>query len=172
MAAALEANKIDGFSGNTVVLSMMSAQDPLLYVLDEPIESYDCGIVLAKNARGEALRKEINVWLSDMRESGELDRILEKWTEGPESERTIPDYESFPATKGVLTMATEGTYQPWNYYRGDEIVGMEVDLAALFCEANGYGLDIDTMTFDSLLMAIHVNGIEAVKTAASFIAQI
>ena len=41
-----------------------------------------------------------------------------------------------------------------NYYRGQEVVGAEIDLAAQFCEANGYGLSVMTMSFDGILPAV------------------
>ena len=67
------------------------------YILDEKLRPYDCGFVLQKSEKGKALCTEINAWLGEMRESGELDRLLKKWTERPESERTVPDYKAFPA---------------------------------------------------------------------------
>ena len=155
MAVALENNKIDGFLGDWLVLSQMARENPVITVLDEKLNTYDCGFVLAKNARGRALCEEINAWIADMRERGELDRILKKWTEGPESEQTLPDYRSLPAPKGVLTMATEGTFPPMNFYRGEDCVGMEIELCALFCQACGYGLNVTTMDFGSgMLQAV------------------
>jgi polar amino acid transport system substrate-binding protein len=40
------------------------------------------------------------------------------------------------------------------YYRGNRIVGAEIDLAAQFCEACGYGLKIKVMNFDGILPSI------------------
>ncbi len=89
-----------------------------------------------------------------MKASGELDEILRKWTDGPESEKTIPDYHSFPAENGTLKMVTEGAYAPMAYFRGNEIVGMEIDLAARFCQDNGYGLTVESLNFDGILPTI------------------
>ena len=80
--------------------------------------------------------------------------LIQKWTEGPESEKTVPDYAAFPAPNGVLTLATEGAYAPMNYYRGNDVVGLEIDMMARFCEANGYGLKVVSMLFDGILPAI------------------
>ena len=41
-----------------------------------------------------------------------------------------------------------------NYFRGSEAVGFEIDLAARFCEAKGYGLSVKTMNFDGILPAV------------------
>ena len=154
MAMALKTNKIDGFPGDGLVLKQMAHEDPSLVVLDEMLRTYDCGFVLAKSEKGKALQAEMNEWLRGMRASGELDRILIKWTEGPESEQTVPEYKSLPAPKGTLTMTTEGTFPPMNYYRGEECVGMEIELCALFCRDCGYGLNVTTMDFDGMLAAV------------------
>ena len=51
-------------------------------------------------------------------------------------------------------MTTEGTYLPMNY-RGDECVGMEIELCAMFCEACGCDLNVKTMDFGSgMLVAV------------------
>ena len=154
MAMALKTHKIDGFPGDGLVLKRMAHEDPSLVVLDEMLRTYDCGFVLAKNEKGKALQAELNEWIRKMRESGELDRILIKWTEGPESEQTVPEYKSLPAPKGTLIMTTEGTFPPMNYYRGEECVGMEIELCALFCRDCGYGLNVTTMDFDGMLAAV------------------
>ncbi len=49
MAAALEANKIDGFPGDEPVLRLMAAENDRLAVLDEYIDTFDTGFVLPKS---------------------------------------------------------------------------------------------------------------------------
>ena len=154
MAAALKALKIDGFPGDEPVLRLMAAEDSRLAILSERMDSFDFGFVLPRTEEGEELKEELNDWIEDMRESGGLQKIIRKWTEGPEDEKTIPDYSAFPAPEGTLTLATEGAYAPMSYYRGQQLVGMEIDLAARFCEAKGYGLTVQAMSFDGILPAV------------------
>ncbi|MBR4539357.1 MAG: transporter substrate-binding domain-containing protein [Clostridia bacterium] len=154
MAAALEANKIDAFPGDEPVIRLMAAENDKLTVLEDRMDDFDFGIAMPKTEAGEKLLAEINAWLADVKESGELTAITQKWTDGPESEKTVTDYASFPAPNGVLTLATEGAYAPMNYYRSDEVVGLEIDMIARFCEANGYGLKVVPMLFDGILPAI------------------
>ena len=154
LAAALKANKIDAYPGDEPVLRLMAAEDSSLMVLEEYLDSFEFGFVLPKTEKSGKLLAEINEWLAGIRASGELEQIKKKWTEGPESEKTIPDYASLPAPKGQLILATEGGYAPMNYYRGSEVVGMEIELAARFCEAYGYGLTIEAMNFDGILPAV------------------
>ena len=154
MAAALEANKIDGFPGDQPVLELMMAENPKLAILPEHMDTFAFGFVLPKTAAGAKLRDEINAWLNTFRASGELERVADKWIFGPEEEKTLPDIAAFPAPKGTLILATEGGYAPMSYYRGGELVGFEIELAARFCEANGYGLRAEGMMFDGILPAV------------------
>ncbi|MBQ3304849.1 MAG: transporter substrate-binding domain-containing protein [Clostridia bacterium] len=118
------------------------------------MDNFDFGFVLPKNDKGDVLLKELDAWLTSMKQNGELERVFEKWQSGPDEGKTMPDYAAFPATKGTLTLATEADYVPLNYYRDQEVVGVEIDLAAQFCEANGYGLRVETMSFDGILPAV------------------
>ena len=154
MAAALEADKIDAFPGDEPVIRLMISENPKLEMLDGRLNSFDFGIAVPKTEKGKTLLAEMNAWLASMKESGETDRLITKWTEGPEEEKTVPDYAAIPAAKGVLRMATEGGYAPMAYYRGDELIGLEIELAALFCADRGYGLSIEAMNFDGILPAL------------------
>ena len=154
LAAALETHKIDAFPCDEPVLRLMMAENDRLEILDRRLDNFEFAFVQPKTAAGEKLTGELNAWIRSMKASGELDEILRKWTDGPESEKTIPDYHSFPAENGTLKMVTEGAYAPMAYFRGNEIVGMEIDLAARFCQANGYGLTVESLNFDGILPTI------------------
>ncbi len=154
MAAALEANKIDGFPGDEPVLRLMAAEDNRLAILDEPMSSFEFGFVLPRSMTGKKLREEIDAWLVRMKADGGLDEVVNRWISGTEADKVLPDYAAFPAPNGTLTLATEGAYAPMNYFRGREVVGFEIDLAARFCEAHGYGLRVRPMNIDGLLPAV------------------
>ena len=160
LIAALEAGKIDGFAVDEPAAKQFCAENPRLTMVDEYLDTFEFGVVLPKTAKGDALLEELNAWLVPMKESGALDRVIEKWAYGPEEEKTLPDYAAFPAAKGTLTLATEGDYVPMTYYRGSEIVGAEIDLIAQFCEANGYGLKVQVMNFDGILPAVQAGKVD------------
>ncbi len=154
LAAALEADKIDAFPGDEPVLRMMSSEDDQLVILPENMENFEYGFAMSKTEKGRKLKSELDDWLEDIRKSGELEELKDKWITGPENEKTLPDYKNFPAKNGTLIMVTEGAYPPMNYFKGNDIIGLEIDLAARFCEDAGYGLNINVISFDGLLPAI------------------
>ena len=67
----------------------------------------------------------------------------------------------------MLTLATEGAYAPMNYFRGSEVVGLEIDLTARFCEAYGYGLTVEAMNFDGILPAVQSGKVDFAAAAVS-----
>ena len=160
MAAALEANKIDGFPGDGPVLQMMASENRRLALLPETLDDFEFAFVLPKTEAGELLKGELDRWLSMMTDSGELETLTQKWTTGPEAEKTVPDYAAFPATRGILHLATEGQYPPMNYFRDGALVGLEIDLAARFCKDYGYGLEVSGMNFDAILPAVQAGKVE------------
>ena len=51
-------------------------------------------------------------------------------------------------------MATNATFQPYEYYDGDKIVGIDVDIAQAVCDKLGYELKIEDMEFDAIVNAV------------------
>ena len=51
-------------------------------------------------------------------------------------------------------MATNAEFEPYEYHEGDEIIGIDVDIARAICDKMGYELKIEDMEFDSILPAV------------------
>lgn len=153
--AALEAHKIEAFMVSHNTFNLMAAENSRLAKFDERVDAdFDIAFGFAKTNAGKKLSDEVSEFLLSLKASGELQRIVKKWEGADESAKTLPDYKNFPAPKGILSFATEGEYPPYNYYRGTEIAGLDIDLAARFCEAYGYGLKITSMAYDSIIPAL------------------
>lgn len=56
--------------------------------------------------------------------------------------------------KGVLVMATNAEFPPYEYREGDEIVGIDVEIAKAIAEKMGMELEIEDMMFDSIIPAV------------------
>lgn len=54
---------------------------------------------------------------------------------------------------GVLRMATNATFPPYEYYEGDEVVGIDPEIAAAIAEKLGMTLEINDMDFDPAIAA-------------------
>ncbi len=55
---------------------------------------------------------------------------------------------------GVLTMATNAYFPPYEYYDGEEVVGIDADIAQAIADKLGLELKIEDMEFDSIITAV------------------
>lgn len=58
------------------------------------------------------------------------------------------------AAGGVLVMATNAEFAPWEYYEGDKIVGIDPEIAQAIADKLGMTLEIEDMAFDSIISAV------------------
>ena len=54
----------------------------------------------------------------------------------------------------TLTMGTNAAFPPYEYYEGDEIVGIDAEIAAAIAEKLGMELEIVDMDFDAIIPAV------------------
>ena len=60
-------------------------------------------------------------------------------------------------TDGVLTMATNAYFPPYEYYEGSEIVGIDAEIAQAIADKLGLELKIEDMEFDSIITAVQTD---------------
>lgn len=58
------------------------------------------------------------------------------------------------AAGGVLVMATNAEFAPWEYYEGGDIVGIDPEIAQAIADKLGMTLEIEDMAFDSIIPAV------------------
>lgn len=56
--------------------------------------------------------------------------------------------------KGVLTMATNAYFPPYEFYEGSDIVGIDAEIAKAVADKLGLELKIEDMEFDSIITAV------------------
>ncbi len=57
-------------------------------------------------------------------------------------------------TDGTLTMGTNAYFPPYEYYEGDNIVGIDAEIAQAVADKLGLTLKIEDMEFDSIITAV------------------
>lgn len=154
MVAALKAGKIDAFTADEPVVRLCVAEDDALTMVPELFNTVDTAFAFPMTPDGAALRDEFNAFLAQCTESGELDQIKTLWLGADDAAKTIPPLDTLSGENGTLTMATISVYPPFEYYKDNQLVGYELDLAYRFCDACGYGLVVEDMNFDSVLASV------------------
>ena len=151
---ALTTNKIDAFPSDEPVIRYIMNQRSDISYIPEYLENFEFAYCFPKTPEGQKLRDEISEFISGLKANGSLDAIASKWFGTDESAKTLPKLDELPATNGTLVMATDGDYMPFEYVREGKVVGYDVDIAAQFCQAYGYGLKIEVMNLDAVLPAV------------------
>ena len=78
------------------------------------------------------------------------------------ADTTVADTTAAPDTteKPVLKMGTNAYFQPYEFYEGEKIVGIDAEIAAAIAEKLGMTLEIVDMEFDSILTAVNEGSVD------------
>ncbi|MCQ4021584.1 MULTISPECIES: transporter substrate-binding domain-containing protein [unclassified Ruminococcus] len=150
---ALTQGKIDCVIIDNEPAKAFVAANQGLKILDEPFAEEEYAICVAKN--NTELRDNINKALKELREDGTIDKIINNYI-GDDTKGKTP-YETPEGTdtsKGELHMATNATFEPYEYQEGGKVVGIDAMIAQAICDKLGYKLVIDDMDFDAIITAV------------------
>ena len=150
---ALKQGKIDCVIIDSQPAEAFVEKNDDLQILDEPFADEEYAICISKDK--PELTKEFNKALAELKKDGTLDSIADNYI-GDDTKGKTP-YESpkdIEYPNGKLVMATNATFEPFVYYDGDNIVGIDADIAIAICDQLGYELQIEDMEFDSIIAAV------------------
>lgn len=150
---ALTQDKVDCVIIDSEPAKAFVAANKGLKILDEPFAEEEYAICVAKDK--EELKDNINKALKELKEDGTVDKIINNFI-GDDTKGKSP-YETPAGTdtsKGELHMATNATFEPYEYQEGGKVVGIDAMLAQAICDKLGYKLVIDDMDFDAIITAV------------------
>lgn len=150
MPLALEAGVIDAFAGDSYIVSEILRNKPSLTALDTPIGYVEAAIAFPKTDKGRALRDQMNAFLKKCREDGSLEEMANLWFSDKVSETKV-DMSGLPESGPVLEFATTGIAIPFSFFENGDVHGFDIDLAVRFCREYGYRINIETMSFPSII---------------------
>lgn len=92
-------------------------------------------------------------------------------TEAPAEDAAAPEEDAEAAggeasgefttvTEGVLTMGTNATFPPYEFYDGDNIVGIDAEIAQLLADKLGLTLDIQDMDFTAIVTSVQTGKVD------------
>lgn len=81
-------------------------------------------------------------------------------TEDAEASGSEASGEFTTVTEGVLTMGTNATFPPYEFYDGDVIVGIDAEIAQLLAEKLGLTLEIQDMDFTAIVTSVQAGKID------------
>lgn len=150
---ALKQGKVDCVIIDAQPAKAFVEKNPELKILEEEFALEEYAICISKE--NSELKEKINAALAELEAYGTLTSIIANYI-GDETKGQFP-YES-PAdvdrSNGTLVMATNAAFEPYEFYKDQKIVGIDVDMAQALCDILGMELKIEDMEFDAIINAV------------------
>lgn len=150
---ALKQGKVDSVIIDEQPAKAFVEKNQDLEILDDVFADEEYAICIAKD--NTDLTEAFNGAIAQLEEDGTLDSIISNYI-GDDTKGKTP-YESpedVDRSNGTLVMATNAAFEPYEYYEGENIVGIDADMAQAICDVLGYELKIEDMEFDSIITAV------------------
>lgn len=152
MIIGVTSGKIDGFLCERVIAQLLMKTDSNIGFIDEVLYGTDICAAFSRNQKSDELKDEFNAYLNKIKNNGELAELVERWENHCDEIEPI-DYKKLKGDK-TIKLATDAELEPFEFYKGDMITGMSINIVENFCVEYGYALEVYDMTFDSIVTAL------------------
>ena len=149
---ALKTGKID-----CVVIDQQPAEafvekNDDLKILSDTFDPEEYAICIAKD--NTDLTDSFNKAIEELEKGGTIDSIISNYIGDEAGKHPYETPEGTEYPNGTLTMATNAQFEPYEYYDGDNVVGIDADISKAICDKLGYELKIEDMEFDAIIAAV------------------
>lgn len=162
---AMEQGKIDAYIEDDIFYYGITWDKDNISSIEADINTFELAVAISKEC-DEEIKNNLNEFILKGKEDGTLEKLREKWFSGSEPTEH-PDYENLPATNGVINIALDPSFKPNSYKKGEKCSGYEVDLLTMFAKEYGYALNIQEMTFSSIITAVATGKIDMAANGIS-----
>lgn len=151
--SALKQGKVDCVIIDEQPAKAFIAKNKDLQILSDPFKQEDYAICMKKG--NTDLKEKINQALAEIKEDGTMQDIIKNYI-GDDTKGKTPytSPKDVNRSNGTLTMATNAAFEPYEYYDGNKVVGIDVDMAQAICDKLGMKLKVQDMEFDSIITAV------------------
>ena len=150
---ALKQGKVDAVIIDEQPAKAFVEKNDDLTILDDAFADEEYAICISKD--NTELTEAFNGAIAELESDGTVDDIINNYigddTKGKTPYKSPDDVDY---SNGTLTMATNAAFEPYEYYDGEDIIGIDVDLARAICDKLGYELKVEDMEFDSIISAV------------------
>ena len=98
------------------------------------------------------LLEQVNDFIAKIKEDGTLDEIMDKYFGGGEPTPVVS--AELDTSKDQLVVATNASFEPFEYMDGDSYVGIDMEIAALLAEELDQELVIQNMEFNAVCLSV------------------
>lgn len=98
------------------------------------------------------LLQAANDFIKEIKENGKFDEICNKYF--ADGEPTAVTSAKLDTSKDQLVVATNASFEPFEYMKGDKYYGIDMEIAAALAEKLGKELVIQNMDFDAVCLSV------------------
>lgn len=150
-AMAVKVGQADAAAYDEPILRNIAAKNPGLKVLPEPITVDQYGF--AVRLGDQALKAAVDAVVAEARADGTYQQMLDRWLPKTGNPAPMP---TLPAGTGEpLRFGTAATTEPFSFVDGSQqVVGLDVEIAARVAARLGRKLEIVNMDFGAMIPAL------------------
>lgn len=157
--ASLKNGRIETFVTDEVLINKDICREQGIRVAFRTEEVFQC--VFGMRKEDAELTRQFNAMLAEMRESGEMDRIRDKWTHADDYNNVVMSTDTLPEPQGTpIRIGTNINMAPMAFLLNGKWRGMEVELQQRFARYIGRPVKIDLFEFAALAPALQSGTID------------
>ena len=119
-------------------------------VIDIDLTSEEYAFGVDKNQ--PELLDQVNSFIAQIKDDGTFDEICDRYFGGGEPQAV--ESAQLDSSKDQLVVATNAAFEPFEYTKGDQYYGIDMEIAALMAEELGQELVIQNMDFDAVCLSV------------------
>nr|WP_320024326.1 ABC transporter permease subunit [uncultured Acetobacterium sp.] len=147
---ALKSGRVDAMLTSQSKVQEILDNNPDLAALPPYYEFFSSvGVSKANTALGDKLDPVIKRMVDD----GSFTALEAKWFGADEAAKVLTPV-NLSGGNGTLAVGVLGDDYPFSYYKDNELVGLEVDLARILASELGMDLKVDVMDFSAVIPAV------------------
>lgn len=108
--------------------------------------------------KGDAeMLSQLNSFMSEIKANGKFDEVINKYFSGG-TPTAVASASTMKTDGSQLIVATNATFEPFEYKVGENYYGIDMELMAMFAEKLGKELYIYNMEFDAVCLSVSAAG--------------
>ncbi len=157
---AVQAGKADAAAYDEPILRNFAAIHPGLKVLPGMITVDQYGY--AVRPADTRLKQAIDEVLTELKASGEYDRMLARWLPAHGAPGPMPEFDAGGA-RGTLRFGTSAVTEPFSFVDGSRnVVGLDIELVRHFARKLDMQLEVVNMEFGGMIPALVAGKVDVI----------
>ena len=139
----------------TVLVSCAASKAKVMVYTEYELTAEKYAFAISKD--NTALKETANALLAELKENGELNKIINSFFDGSATftyENPVAAVPTGDDRANYLVVATNAYFPPFEYYEGNKLTGVDMHIASLLAEKLGKTLYINDMEFDSIITSV------------------